>query len=211
MGGVKVLIADDHPLVREGLRRILSLDPSVYLVGEAADGKEAVELARRTRPDVVLMDVNMPGMNGIEACRVIKEEVPEARVVALTIHDQEEYVLEFIRAGASAYLLKDVSPDGLLEAIHGVMRGESYLSPRLTARVLDEVRRPAGPRVPLTRRELEVLRLLVQGESNKGIAQKLFISEKTVKNHLTSIFQKLGVEDRTQAALYAVKHRLVEI
>ncbi|WP_027717647.1 response regulator [Desulfovirgula thermocuniculi] len=211
MGGVRVLIADDHPLVREGLRRILSLDPSICLVGEAADGREAVELARRTRPDVVLMDVNMPGMNGIEACRVIKEEVPEARVVALTIHDQEEYVLELIRAGVSAYLLKDVSPDGLLETIHGVMRGESYLSPRLTARVFDEVRRPAGPRVPLTRRELEVLRLLVQGESNKGIAQKLFISEKTVKNHLTSIFQKLGVEDRTQAALYAVKHKLVEI
>ncbi|MCL6447132.1 MAG: response regulator transcription factor [Armatimonadetes bacterium] len=209
---IKVIIADDHSLIREGLRRILSLAPNITIAGEAENGEQAVELARQTGADVVLMDVNMPGMNGITACKLIREEMPGTKIIALTIHDQEEYLFELIRAGVSAYLLKDVSPDKLLETIFGVTRGESYLSPRLTARVFQEFNRLAGGQGSiLTRRELEILQLLAEGESNKSIAQKLLISEKTVKNHLTSIFQKLNVTDRTQAVLYAIKNKLVRV
>ncbi|MCL6560018.1 MAG: response regulator transcription factor [Firmicutes bacterium] len=209
---IKVVIADDHPLIREGLRRILSLAPDVVIAGEAESGEQAVELARRTGADVVLLDVNMPGMNGITACKLIKAEMPGTKVIALTIHDQEEYLFELIRAGVSAYLLKDVSPDKLLEAILGVTRGESFISPRLAAKVFQEFNRRTGKAGNiLTNRELEILQLLAQGESNKSIAQKLFISEKTVKNHLTNIFQKLNVNDRTQAVLYAIKNKLVQV
>ncbi|RKO66177.1 response regulator [Desulfofundulus salinus] len=209
---IKVVIADDHPLIREGLRRILSLAPDVIIAGEAESGEQAVELTRRTGADVVLLDVNMPGMNGITACKLIKTEMPGTKVIALTIHDQEEYLFELIRAGVSAYLLKDVSPDKLLEAILGVTRGESFISPRLAAKVFQEFNRRTGKAGNiLTNRELEILQLLAQGESNKSIAQKLFISEKTVKNHLTNIFQKLNVNDRTQAVLYAIKNKLVQV
>ncbi|NHM27269.1 response regulator transcription factor [Desulfofundulus sp. TPOSR] len=209
---IKVVIADDHPLIREGLRRILSLAPDVVIAGEAESGEQAVELTRRTGADVVLLDVNMPGMNGITACKLIKAEMPDTKVIALTIHDQEEYLFELIRAGVSAYLLKDVSPDKLLEAILGVTRGESFISPRLAAKVFQEFNRRTGKAGNiLTNRELEILQLLAQGESNKSIAQKLFISEKTVKNHLTNIFQKLNVNDRTQAVLYAIKNKLVQV
>lgn len=212
MLNVKVVIADDHPLVREGLRRILSLSPEIAVAGEAENGEQAVELVRKTGADVVLMDVNMPGMNGITACKLIKEEMPGTKIIALTIHDQEEYLFELIRAGVSAYLLKDVSPDKLLETILGVTRGESYISPRLAAKVFREFNRLAvPPEAPLTGREREILQLLARGESNKSIAQKLFISEKTVKNHLSNIFQKIGVSDRTQAVLYAIKNKLVQV
>jgi len=207
-----VIIADDHALIREGLRRILSLAPDLVVAGEAENGEQAVELVRQTGADVVLMDVNMPGMNGITACKLIREKVPGTKIIALTIHDQEEYLFELIRAGVSAYLLKDVSPDKLLTTISGVTRGESYLPPRLTARVFQEFNRLTdGRENVLTRRELEILQLLAAGESNKRIAQKLLISEKTVKNHLTSIFQKLDVADRTQAVLYAIKNKLVRV
>ena len=207
-----MIIADDHALIREGLRRILSLAPDLVVAGEAENGEQAVELVRQTGADVVLMDVNMPGMNGITACKLIREKVPGTKIIALTIHDQEEYLFELIRAGVSAYLLKDVSPDKLLTTISGVTRGESYLPPRLTARVFQEFNRLTdGRENVLTRRELEILQLLAAGESNKRIAQKLLISEKTVKNHLTSIFQKLDVADRTQAVLYAIKNKLVRV
>lgn len=209
---VKVVIADDHPLIREGLRRILSLSPDIAIAGEAENGERAVELVRKTGADVVLMDVNMPGMNGITACKLIKEEMPGTKIIALTIHDQEEYLFELIRAGVSAYLLKDVSPDRLLETISGVTRGESYISPRLAAKVFREFNRLAGPPgTALTGREREILQLLVRGENNKSIAQTLFISEKTVKNHLSNIFQKIGVSDRTQAVLFAIKNKLVQV
>lgn len=212
MKKIKIVVADDHPLIREGLRRVLSLEPNIVLVGEAENGEQAVELVRRTGADVVLMDINMPGMNGIEACRAIKEEMPHTRIIALTIHDQEEYLFELIRAGISAYLLKDVSPDKLLETIIGVARGESYIPPRLMSKVFQEFNRmTVSPKIRLTSREREILQLLAEGESNRSIAEKLFITEKTVKNHLTNIFQKLNVSDRTQAVLYAIKNKLVKI
>lgn len=187
------------------------------MVGEAADGDETVELVRSQPVDIVLLDVNMPRRNGIEACRIIKDEFPHVGVIALTIHDQEEYLFEMIRAGVAGYVLKDVNPDTLIRTIIGVARGESFIPPPLATKVFREFRRLAG-RSPgtkypdeLTEREVEVLRLVARGESNRSIARKLYISEKTVKNHLTNIFQKIGAADRTQAALYAIKHKLIDV
>lgn len=210
---VRVLIVDDYALIRDGLRKILSAEPGIRVVGEAANGQEAVEFVKREPVDVVLLDVSMPVMNGIEACREIKQVRPAVAVVALTIHDQEEYLFEMIRAGISGYVLKDVSSGRLVETIYGVARGESFIPPQMTAKVLQEFRRLSSRSNPsgLTEREVEVLRLVAAGASNRDIARKLFISEKTVKNHMSNIFQKLGVVDRTQAALYAVKQRIVEL
>lgn len=218
MSPIKVLIADDHALVREGIIKILSLESDIDIVGEAGDGRQAFELAMEKDVDIALMDVNMPHTDGIEACRMIKKAKPGIGVIALTIHDQEEYLFEFIRAGAMAYLLKDVSPGQLVETIRGVARGESYIPPKLMASVFQEINRmssrnqpPGTEEDPLTPREIEVLKHVASGDSNRSIAKKLFISEKTVKNHLYRIFQKLNVEDRTQATLYALKNKIVEL
>ncbi|BAF59625.1 response regulator [Pelotomaculum thermopropionicum SI] len=217
MKKIRVLIADDHALVREGLCKILSMEKSIEVVGEAENGEQAIKLALKIIPDIILMDINMPKTKGIEATRIIKSRLPEVGIIALTIHDQEEYLFELIKAGISGYVLKDISPDLLIQTILGVTRGESFIPPSMTAKVFAEFTRlstissryshPLG----LTRREVDVLRLVAQGDSNRSIAQKLFISEKTVKNHLTSIFQKLGVDDRTQAALHAVKNKIIEL
>ncbi|MCL6634267.1 MAG: response regulator transcription factor [Peptococcaceae bacterium] len=217
MKKIRVLIVDDHTLVREGLCKILSMEERIKVVGEAENGEQAVEKALILKPNIILMDINMPGINGIEATRIIKSHHPEIGIVALTIHDHEEYLFEMIKAGASGYVLKDISPDLLVKTILGVSRGESFIPPSMTAKMFAEFTRlsslsarHANP-LGLTRREVDVLRLVALGDSNRAIAEKLFISEKTVKNHLTSIFQKLGVEDRTQAALHAVKNRIVEL
>ena len=211
---IKVLIVDDHVLIREGLRRILSLEPSIALVGEAENGKQAIEVVTEKNVDVVLLDINMPEMNGIKACQLIKKNSPKTQVIALTIHEEEDYLFEMIRSGASAFLLKDVSSDRLIKTIKGTARGESFIPPKLMSRLFLEINRLASTTGDknngLTQRELEVLQLVAQGQNNKAIAKKLYISEKTVKNHLTSIFQKLGVTDRTQAALYAIKNKIVE-
>ncbi len=213
MDGIRILIADDHPLVREGLRRILELDPQMKVVGEVGDGQGAINKTRILNPDVILMDLKMPGTDGIEASRVIRREFPEIRVIILTVADDDD-MLEVIRAGASGYLLKDVEPGELLKAIHTVYEGRPAFHPIVTSRLLGEYNRLSMPVRKddeismLTEREKEVLSLIAQGESNKNIAHKLFISEKTVKNHITSIFRKLKVEDRTQAAIFAIKRRL---
>ncbi len=220
MKAIKVIIVDDHALIREGLTKILSLEADIEVVGEASSGSEAVEKVAYIDADIVLMDINMPGMSGVEACKIIKGEKPAIGIIALTIHDQEEYLFECIRAGTSAYLLKDVSPGQLVDTIKGVARGESFIPPKLMSRVFLEINRLSDPPKTdardisdelLTPREKEVLRLVAQGESNRSIAKNLFISEKTVKNHLYRIFQKLEVDDRTQAALYAVKSKLVNL
>lgn len=214
---IRVLIADDHTLVREGIRKILSLEKDIEIVGEAEDGREAIKIVLEKNVDVALLDVNMPHVDGIEACRTIKREKPSVGVIALTIHDQEEYLFELIKAGALAYLLKDVSPGKLVETIRGVARGESYIPPKLMSSVFQEITRlsrkqqDSGFLNDLTPREIEVLQYVARGDSNKLIANKLFISEKTVKNHLYRIFQKLNVEDRTQAALYALKNKIVDL
>ena len=216
MDGIRILLADDHPLIREGLRRILEMDPQIEVVGEVGDGQGAINKTRILDPDVVLMDLKMPGTDGVEASRVIRREFPEIRIIILTVADDDD-MLEVIRAGASGYLLKDVEPSELLKAIHTVYEGRPAFHPIVTSRLLGEYNRLSMPVRKddeisrLTEREKEVLGLIAQGESNKNIARKLFISEKTVKNHITSIFRKLKVEDRTQAAIFAIKKRMVEV
>ena len=216
MDGIRILLADDHPLIREGLRRILEMDPQIEVVGEVGDGQGAINKTRILDPDVVLMDLKMPGTDGVEASRVIRREFPEIRIIILTVADDDD-MLEVIRAGASGYLLKDVEPGELLKAIHTVYEGRPAFHPIVTSRLLGEYNRLSMPVRKddeismLTEREKEVLGLIAQGESNKNIARKLFISEKTVKNHITSIFRKLKVEDRTQAAIFAIKKRMVEV
>lgn len=216
MEEIRILIADDHPLIREGLRHVLELDPRLKVVGEVGDGQGAINLARALQPDVILMDLKMPGTDGIVASRVIANEFPKIRIIILTVAEDES-VLDVIRCGACGYLLKDVEPAELIKAIYNVMDGKPALHPVVTGKLLGEYSRLSSPVSraegihALTEREKEVLMLIARGESNRNIARKLFISEKTVKNHITSIFRKLKVEDRTQAAIYAIKNRMVEL
>lgn len=213
MEQIRLLLVEDHTLIRDGLKKILTLEEKFKIVGEAANGEEAVQLAQELYPDVILMDINMPVMNGIEASRHIKGLIPQAEIIALTIHDDEEYVFELVKAGISGYIMKDISADGLIDAVEKVASGGSVFNPAIAQKLLGEFRRLSqdGDEPPrLTTREMEVLEHVARGESNKQIADKLFISEKTVKNHLTNIFRKLDVEDRLQAMLYAVRHRLVK-
>ncbi|MGI9859786.1 response regulator transcription factor [Moorella naiadis] len=212
-GKITVLIADDHPLVREGIRKILELEAGLQVVGEAATGQEAITLTRRCHPQVIIMDINMPGLNGIEATKVIKREWPQIAILALTIHDDEEYIIELLRSGVSGYVLKDIGAAELVQAVYQVARGVQVIHPGVAQKVIGCIQKqetftPAPVSIPLTEREQEILIQVSRGKSNREIARELFISEKTVKNHLTHIFHKIGVADRTQAALYALKHGL---
>ncbi|NLX08246.1 MAG: response regulator transcription factor [Chloroflexi bacterium] len=205
----RVLIADDHAVVRQGLRMFLNLDSEIEVVGEACNGLDAVQMARHLQPDVVLMDLLMPEMDGIEATARLRRELPEIEVIALTSVLEDSSVVGAIRAGAVGYLLKDTEADELIEAIKAAARGQVHLSPKAAARLMREVRLPESPEA-LTERETEVLRLLARGHSNKEIALSLNIGEKTVKTHVSSILSKLNVASRTQAALYAVRIGLVD-
>ena len=206
---------DDQSLFREGLATLLSVQPGIEVVAEASNGEEALAQAKRYRPDVILMDVRMPVLDGVAATRRIGEAMPECRVILLTTFDDDEYVFEGLRAGAVGYLLKDVPSPKLLEAIEAAARGDSFLQPSVAAKVVAEFTRlsdrPApSPLVePLSGRELEIMALVATGASNKEIAAQLFIAEGTVKNHVTNILGKLGVRDRTQAALKARELGLV--
>jgi NarL family two-component system response regulator LiaR len=208
---VRVMVVDDHAIVREGLRTFLGMLPDIELVGEAATGEEALAAAERVEPDVVLMDLVMPGMDGIEAIRLLRARSPQVKVIALTSFSDDDKLYPAIKAGAAAYLLKDVGPRELAEAIRAAARGEAHLHPEITRRLMSGIagERPAVSQEPLTDREREVLRCLGRGLSNKEIGTELFISEKTVKTHVSNILGKLGLPDRTQAALYAVKHGVV--
>ncbi len=206
---IRILIADDHSVVRQGLRMFLGLDPDLDVIGEAANGAEAVRLAHDLQPDVVLMDLLMPVMDGIAAITRIRRELPDVEVIALTSVLEDEKVVGAIKAGAIGYLLKDTESDELRRAIKAAAAGQVQLSPQAAARLMREVRAPDSPET-LTDRETEVLRLLAQGQSNKQIARTLVIGEKTVKTHVSNILAKLNVQSRTQAALYAVKIGLVE-
>jgi DNA-binding NarL/FixJ family response regulator len=207
---IRVLITDDHGVVRQGLRMFLGLDPDLEVVGEAADGEEAVAMTRALEPDVVLMDLMMPAMDGITAIGIIRNELPDVEVIALTSVLGDASVTGAVRAGAIGYLLKDVAAEELHRAIKAAAEGRVHLAPEAAARLMREVRAPDGAQ-PLTDREAEVLQLVARGRANKQIASTLFVEEKTVKAHVSSILRKLGVQSRTQAALYAVRAGLVSM
>ena len=208
---ITVVIADDHPFVRHGLRTYLETLDDMDVAGEAANGVEAVELVERLFPDVVLMDLVMPELDGIGAIRRIREVAPSTRVIALTSFADDEKVFPAIKAGAAGYLLKDVRPADLADAVRKASRGEALLAPSVAARLMQEVSGERSAPAGLTERELEVLRLIARGMSNKQIARELVLSEKTVKTHVSNILAKLHVADRTQAALYAVREGLADL
>lgn len=209
---IRIIIADDHSVVRQGLKMFLGLDPDLEIIGEAADGAEAVKMARELQPDVVLMDMLMPVMDGIAATQAIRQEMPDTEVIALTSVLEDGAVIGAVKAGAIGYLLKDTQADELRAAIKAAAAGQVQLSPAAAARLMREVRTPEPAAAqPLTDRETDVLKLLAQGKANKEIAFELIIGEKTVKTHVSNILLKLGVQSRTQAALYAAQNGLAQL
>jgi len=217
---IRVLIVDDHALFRRGLEMVLAEEPDIELVGEASDGAEAVAKAGEALPDVVLMDIRMPKSSGIEACRAMKEVAPSAKIVMLTISDEEEDLFEAIRAGASGYLLKDIPYDEVADVVRAVHGGQSLINPSMAAKLLTEFaalakrdgqeRAQEVPAPKLTDREMEVLRLVARGMNNRDIAKELFISENTVKNHVRNILEKLQIHSRMEAVMIAVRENLIE-
>ncbi|MFD1020294.1 response regulator [Thalassobacillus hwangdonensis] len=222
----KIVLIDDHKLFREGVKRILDFESSFEVVAEGDDGDTAIDLIEQHDPDIVLMDINMPNMNGVEATAEIIKRYPDLKVIILSIHDDENYVTHALKTGAQGYLLKEMDSDALIDAIKVVSDGGSYLHPKVTHNLVAEYRRLAEssesgqtlkaieyrkPLHLLTRRECEVLQLLADGKSNRGVAESLYISEKTVKNHVSNILQKMSVNDRTQAVVTAIKNGWVEV
>jgi two-component system, NarL family, response regulator DegU len=222
----KIAIIDDHQLFREGVKRILEFEKTFQVVAEGDDGSEALKIVEEVHPDVVIMDINMPHVNGVEATRRLVEKYPQAKVIILSIHDDENYVTHALQTGASGYLLKEMDADTLVEAVRVVSDGGSYLHPKVTHSLVREFRRLSNqeanhsnfqtieirrPLHLLTRRECEVLQMLADGKSNRGIGEALFISEKTVKNHVSNLLQKMNVNDRTQAVVVAIKNGWVEV
>lgn len=217
MPTIKVMLVDDHPLVRQGIKQLLGLENDFQVVGEAQDGAEVVEKAILLKPDVVLMDLNLPGKNGIELTAEIKKQLPAANILALTVDTDQHHVYDIIKAGALGYVLKDIEPDFLYAAIRSVARGDAYIQPCLLSKLLTEFRQflsndiqtISPDELGLTQREIEIVYYIARGESNKEIAEKLFISEKTVKNHVSSILRKMELEDRTQVAVYAYRKGMI--
>ncbi|BCJ87843.1 response regulator [Effusibacillus dendaii] len=228
---IKIVLADDHALFRQGLRRIFELEDDFTILGEAVDGQQAVTLSANLQPDVILMDINMPQKSGVEATKLIKQAYPAVKILILSIHDDEAYIFESIRAGANGYLLKDVESEVLVEAVRQVANGTAFIHPQITTKLLNEFKRlsynatdhasaheEAAAAVEqetwrelLTIREMEILRLMAEGKSNRMIGEALFISEKTVKNHVSSILGKLNVDDRTQAVIAAARNGWVRL
>lgn len=222
----RIVLIDDHRLFREGVRRILDMVDDFQVIDEGDDGKEVEAIVKVHEPDVVLMDINMPGINGVEATRRLMEISPETKVIILSIHDDETYVTHALKSGASGYLLKEMDSNSLVEAVRVVSEGGAYIHPKVTHNLINEFRRLANggdnstgygnveyrkPLHILTRRECEVLQLLTDGKSNRAIGEALYISEKTVKNHVSNILQKVNVEDRTQAVVEAIKNGWVRV
>lgn len=212
------MIADDHVLVREGLKQLLELETDIDVIAQAGDGKEAVQQALEYTPDVVLLDINMPKMNGIEVLRRFKDLGVKSKVIMLTIHEDKEYLFETMKIGANGYVLKDSDSDSLIKAIKGVNNGETYIQPSISSLLVEDMDRKDNESnkellkiKSLTKREYEVLTLIAEGLSNRSIADKLYISEKTVKNHVSSILKKLEVNDRIQAAIFAFKTNIKKI
>lgn len=210
---INVLIVDDHAVVRQGLRTFLELQDDITVVGEAVNGRVAVEMAGKLQPDVVLIDLVMPELDGISATRQIRSTSPSSQVIALTSFSEDDRIIPVIQAGACSYVLKDISPEELIEVVRAAYRGEARLHPDVARKLMNQVARPqtqvqvAGS---LTEREIEVVRCIARGMSNRDIANEMVISEKTVKTHVSSILSKLALDDRTQLAIYALKHGLAE-
>jgi two-component system response regulator NreC len=213
MKAIRVLVADDHTIVRQGLVGILKASEEIDVVGEAADGHEAVEKAQKLKPDVVVLDVSMPRLNGLEAARRIHEALPATRLLVLTMHDDEEYVLKMVRAGVSGYLLKDDAASALIAGIRALKAGKTYFGPHATQALAEAYQRdeepPEDPYGTLTDREREIFQLVVEGKHNAEIAALLFISPKTVDNHRTRMMEKLGVHSTAELIRYAARHKLL--
>lgn len=225
---LRILLIDDHQLFREGVKRILTMEPGFEVVAEGNDGEDVVDLVRQNKPDVVLMDINMPGTNGVDATKNLLKSFPNVRVLILSIHDDESYVTHVLKTGAAGYLLKEMDTEALIEAVKVVGNGGSYIHPKVTHNLIREYRRLANengnngeigfreveyrrPLHLLTRRECEVLQLMTDGKSNRAIGEALYISEKTVKNHVSNILQKMNMNDRTQAVVDAIKNGWVKV
>ena len=220
---IKILIADDHALLRQGIKRVLNFEDDLEVVGEASEGQEALSRTLVLQPDVLLIDLNMPGLSGIEVTKQLVAARVKTRIIALTVHDSDRYVLEMLRNGALGYILKDVEPTMLIKAIHVVANGGTFVYPKLAERIFGGLSDGADVKAKaremwrdgrgdrLTAREMDVLAYIAKGFSNQDIAKALFVSEKTVKNHLTNIFRKLNVNDRTQALIYVLKHKIVSL
>ncbi len=217
MTAIRILLVDDQLLFRKGLRALLDTEPDMQVIGEAPDGQQAIERARVMRPDVMLMDIHMPNCDGVAATRIIKQELPDTKIIMLTVSDEDDDLFEAINGGANGYLLKDLLPEELVELVRGVTRGETPISPAVAGKLLAEFRR-VPRRDPsqavgwdLTRREIEILQLVASGMSNAEIGTRLFIVEGTVKNHLHNILEKLHAKNRLQAASYAIREGLVKL
>lgn len=213
-GEITILLADDHNVLRQGIAQMLDTQDDMRVIAQASNGRQAISLVRAHQPDIALLDINMPQLDGVEAARHITAEFPETGVIILTMYRRDAYVFEAIKAGASGYLLKEVSLDELLEAIRVVARGEAVIDPAMASRVLAELREPGSVVTPddplLTERDLDILRLVAQGLTNQEIAGRLEIAEKTVRNRLSLIFRQLHLKNRTQAALYAMREGLID-
>lgn len=230
---IRILLIDDHHIFREGVKKIIEMEDDFIVVGEGSDGEEALELVEQLHPDVIMMDINMPNMNGVEATSAIFQRSPASKIIILSIHDEEAYVYKTLQSGANGYLLKEMDVDSLIEAVRVVAAGGAYVHPKVTGKLIEEFRRmkqeeesgfgtfrdsvsvkPTEYRVPyhlLTKRECEVLQLMAEGKSNRAIGELLFISEKTVKNHVSNVLQKMDVQDRTQAVVEAIKNGWVKL
>ena len=220
---IKVLIADDHAILRQGIKRVLNFEEDIEVVGEAEDGQEALARTLVVQPDILLLDLNIPGLTGLEVANQLQAAKCNTKIIVLTIHDSDNYVLELLKNDVLGYLLKDVEPTMLIKAIHVVNEGNAFVYPRLAERLFgglqagDDVNEKAremwkeSRSERLTSREMDVLACIAKGFSNQDIAEALFVSEKTVKNHLTNIFRKLNVNDRTQALIYVLKHKIVTL
>jgi DNA-binding NarL/FixJ family response regulator len=213
---IRVLIADDQAIARQGLQIILSAESDIEVIGQAHDGQEAVDLTTKLKPDLVLMDLKMPRLTGVQATKLIKEKSPTTAVLVLTTYDMDDWVANAIRNGANGYLLKDTPPEELIKAIRGTVQGKSYVDPSVAGKVLQQMQSASvvvSERLelsePLTERELDVLKLLAKGLSNQEIAEALHLSEGTVRNYLSTLFSKMGVSDRTKAAVLAIQHGLI--
>lgn len=209
---IKIIIADDHKMVREGIRQLLELDGDIQVIAEADDGKQCIELLKKQKPDVLLLDINMPNMNGLEVLEKLKTQRIEQKVLILTIHNEVEYLLRAVEIGVNGYVLKDSNSNVLKKAIMTIYNGENYIQSSLVPYLKFKLEKKMSKHPDnLTRREMEVLKLLTRGMFNKEIADLLSISEKTVKNHVSNIFKKINVSDRTQAAVYAIKNNYIEL